>query len=322
MSSTSRSRSRVVAPVAAALVLGSAVAHAQNSAVAEALFQDAQRLFEAGHVHEACAKFDESLRSDPGLGTLLRLALCHEREGKTATAWAEFEDAAAQAQRKGEADRESFARTHAAALDKGLNRVVIQMATLPRDLRLTVDGGAVGSGILDTAFPLDPGSHVIEASAPGKRTWTTKVTLEAGGVHQNVQVPPLEDDVPTAATAPAQPETPPQAPAAFPTRTVAVVTGGAGIALLGLATYFQLTALSHYDESRSATDATRSRQLYSDASNDQLYAQVTGAVGLAAVGAGVVLFVMSGSSPPPGKRPSVVPAVGPGGAGVVVRATW
>jgi hypothetical protein len=330
----SRKSFELAACFGVALLICPRPAAAQNTAVAEALFQDAQKLLTAGRVHEACAKFAESQRDDPGLGTLLRLALCHEKEGKTATAWAEFEDAAAQAQRRNEADRESFARAHAAALDRSLDRVVIQVETRPANMRLVVDGGEVGLGVLGTALPLDPGDHVIEASAPGKRAWATRLSLAPGGARQDVLIPSLEDEqhaaaAPTpseartartlAAPAPAQQE---ETQAASTWRTVGWATGGAGVVLVGLAAYFQLTALSRYDDSHNTTDPTRGQQLYSDASQNQLLAQIAGAAGILAIGTGVVLLVVPGASRSDGKRASVVPAVAANGAAVVVRSDW
>jgi predicted TPR repeat methyltransferase len=61
---------------------------ARNPAVAEAVFREAQRLVGEGKVDEACAKFTESQHLDPQLGTLLNLAMCHEKQGRSATALA------------------------------------------------------------------------------------------------------------------------------------------------------------------------------------------------------------------------------------------
>jgi len=51
------------------------------------LFQKGVELMAIGKSAEACEKFDSSHQLDPALGTMLRLADCYERTGKTASAY-------------------------------------------------------------------------------------------------------------------------------------------------------------------------------------------------------------------------------------------
>src|ERR1700743_3377203 len=72
-------------------------ASAADPAAAQALFDEATRLMAQRRLPEACAKFQESQRQDPGIGTLYHFADCEDRLGKTATAWATFLEVASEA---------------------------------------------------------------------------------------------------------------------------------------------------------------------------------------------------------------------------------
>src|SRR6185369_7977058 len=97
----------------AILWLCPALAAAQNAsdtkAKANELFADGQHLIAAGDFDGACSKFEASLQLLDRLGVRLNLADCHERQGRTATAWAEFREAASQADKQGD-DRAAYAR--------------------------------------------------------------------------------------------------------------------------------------------------------------------------------------------------------------------
>src|SRR5437762_4686516 len=92
---------------------------------AETLFIEAKKLMEAKRFDEACPKFADSQRLDPGVGTLLNLALCYERQGKVASAWSTYRDAASAARTAGQADRENMARQRASALEPRLSRLTV-----------------------------------------------------------------------------------------------------------------------------------------------------------------------------------------------------
>src|SRR4051794_15945207 len=96
---------------------------ARDPATAQALFEEGKRLMQAKHFSDACPKFAESQRLDPGGGTLFALALCHEGAGKTASAWADFNDALTEARKDKRADREAAALEHIRALEGQLTRV-------------------------------------------------------------------------------------------------------------------------------------------------------------------------------------------------------
>src|SRR5689334_8638295 len=138
----------------AALALAAPAAHAQSAgdkATAEALFSDGRRLMAQSNYREACPKFEASLKLDPGVGAMLNLADCYEKNGQTASAWAEFREASSAARAAGSKDREDLARQRAAALEPKLARLTIVITKPPA--RVTRDGAAVDNAVFGTAVP-------------------------------------------------------------------------------------------------------------------------------------------------------------------------
>src|SRR5688572_25506958 len=83
---------------------------ATERALAQSLFDEARIAMKEGNYAEACPKLAKSQKLDPSGGTLLNLAVCHQNEGKTASAWVEFNDALSQAIKDNRADRQALAR--------------------------------------------------------------------------------------------------------------------------------------------------------------------------------------------------------------------
>src|SRR6476660_6116365 len=94
---------------------------------AEDLYRRAKALIAQNKYEEACPLLTESYRLDPGMGTLLNLALCHEQVGKTASAWGEFRSVEQQARASvpPNESRAQLAREHADKLQPRLSRVKI-----------------------------------------------------------------------------------------------------------------------------------------------------------------------------------------------------
>ena len=191
-------RLRRVVTCALAALSASAPAYAQGGdtdrQIAQQLFDDGRALIEAKRYAEACTKFAESQRLDPGGGTLLNLAVCHELEGKTATAWSEFRDALGQAVKDERKDREDIARAHIADLAGRLTRIVVHVpeGVATRDPEINLDRSKLPPTAWNTPIPVDPGEHRVTVSAAGMETWTTRVSATEPGKTFAVELPSLE----------------------------------------------------------------------------------------------------------------------------------
>src|SRR5262245_52618218 len=135
----------------------SARAEAPVASSAERLFDDARAAMLARRYDEACAKFAESQRLDPASGTLLNLAVCHEAQGRTATAWTEYKAAVAMSRSDGNAEREHIANARMQALEPSLCHVTLIPPQSPDpDLSITLDGAVVDRTNWGIPMPVDP----------------------------------------------------------------------------------------------------------------------------------------------------------------------
>jgi hypothetical protein len=304
---------------------------AEDKATATALFEQARALASGGKYAEACPKFAESLRLQPGLGTMLWLADCYESNGQTASAWAQFKEASSLAALRHD-KREEVARTRVAALEGKLVRlnIVVPSESAMDELSIERDGDAVPKAQWGLELPIDPGEHTIRASAPGMAAWTTTVRLATPGP-TTVTVPSLQPAVVPPAVGSAPPVEAPDAVPAPPRgamqRTLGLVSAGAGLVGIGLGTYFGLHAKSTYDASNTGGHCIDNVcDVTGDGDRSDARAAATGSTiafiaGVAALSGGAVLFFMA---PRDAKTPTtaLTPTVGRDGATLVLTVTW
>src|SRR5262249_20675918 len=146
-----------------------------------------------GRLDQACPKLAESQRLDPGSGTALHLADCYERQGRTASAWSVFAEAQMLAQRAGNKPREDEATRRMRLLEPQLSKLLLQPA--PADasggLAVRLDGHPIAAAGLGSPLPVDPGTHTVEATAPGRQPWRTVVPVAPAAGTVTVQIPRL-----------------------------------------------------------------------------------------------------------------------------------
>lgn len=327
-----RSPSALTLIAAIAACSWSAPARAQsNAALAESLFREGKRLSGERKFAEACPKFAESYKLDPGLGTLLNLAICHESEGKPATAWAEFSEASSRAKREGDNDRAQLADEHVRALEPKLARVSVSLApgaAIP-GLVVKFDTRELASAALGLPIAVDPGKHVVEASAPGKETSTQTFDTPATPTTLTVTVPVLKDGarapaaVPPPATAAPVTAPPPETSAGSGSNTGAIVSGAAtGAFLVGSVVTGALysSKRSDFNDANANNDPSRFDKRDS--------AQTLGTVNAVLVGGTLVsagffvYFLVSGgkheSPPTSAARLRLTPVVSPQVAGLAL----
>ena len=291
---------RFALALVACLALGAGTARADTNTSAQALFEEGRRLMAAGQYGEACPKFAESQRIDPGAGTLLNLALCYEKNEQLASAWATYNEAAADADRSGRPEWVKRGKEMAAALAPTLSTLTVVVAKSSRidGLEVTRDGQPISAAEWGVKVPIDGGEHTIEAHAPGHETWTTHVSAPPKSGALTVNVPALV--VRTVVAPPPAPPTPhdstkPQKGGTQ--RTLGVVLGAAGVIGLGLGGGFALNAMSKHNAAKKDCSADETRcgpqglANYDSANKSADVATIAFIAGGALLVGGVVLYL-------------------------------
>jgi hypothetical protein len=232
--------------LASSLSLGSKPAAASptaaDRAMAQSLFEDGRRLMAAGDFASACPKLEESQALDPSGGTLLNLAVCHEKQGRLATAWSDFKEALSVARRDNRADRFEVAEQHLATLEPQVPSLTIRVVRAKPEQQVLLDGAPVRPAAWGTPIAVDPGSHRLEASAAGHAAWAVPLEV-AVAEHKVVVIPELALDSGLATTATDTTKTPAHAEVEGG-NAVGWVALGTGVVGLGIGSYFGLAALS------------------------------------------------------------------------------
>lgn len=290
-------------PVVAGIVLAAATPAAaqptDSVAAAEQLFEQARALFDQGNFAEACPRFGASYKLDPAVGTLLNMATCYEMLGHIASAWGYYREVVILATKAGEQPRIDIAKARISALEPRLPKLMIRAPKQAyAGLIVTRDDAPIDVAILGAPIYLDPGEHVVTASAPGTKPFSEKVTIREGETKE-VQIA-LE-------AAPNQP----QAGGSVTTivredidpgkgrRIFALTVGGAGAVALITGVSFGIAARdswsSAFDEGlceKATLECTQEGQdLTREARTRALVANVVGGAGIALLAAGTILYL-------------------------------
>jgi hypothetical protein len=152
--------------VCTSALLATADARADDAAVAEALFRSGREAMDRGDHATACEKFKESQRLDPAAGTLLNLADCSERLGRTATAWRAYAEAVERLPPSD--DRVGPVRQKLEALEPTLGRARFTVEPSAQGCEVDVDDTHLGAASFGEPIPFDPGKRGAVLRCPGR----------------------------------------------------------------------------------------------------------------------------------------------------------
>lgn len=286
-----------------------------GKAAADALFAEGRALASQGKYAEACEKFTESERFEPSAGTSLNMGECHEKLGRTASAYGAFGEAKRMAALRQDTEREAYAAERQAALEPHLSKIALSIPKQVLGVQVFLDGQALGPGAIGTAIPVDPGKHSVRAIASDKPAFEKVFEVQKGPLTMAVEV--------------VFPGDKPAIEAWSPLRKVGLVVGATGVVSVLVGGGFGIGAIVKNNASKEnclpenagscSEEGVRLRNqagTFADVSTGTLLA------GGALVGVGMGLFFLAGSSAkekPQSKEMRFVPVMGPGFGGVVGR---
>lgn len=184
----------------AILIIGALATRAEADKDAEQLFRDGRVALKAHKLDEACDMFARSFEIEPSITTLLNLGDCHEQAGRTASAWDAFVRAGALAREGSDPKRAIEAERRAKALEGKLGKLTLVVpASTPKGFAIKRCGAAIDQAKWNVALAVDAGPCRIEATAPGRQTWTGAVNVEDGKQAMLlVEIPAVDPNAPQA----------------------------------------------------------------------------------------------------------------------------
>jgi hypothetical protein len=342
--------------IALVLIIDSRSAHAQ-SAEAESLFADGNKLMTEGKLAEACDAFEASNRAEPRAGTLIRLGECREQNQQFASAWSAYKDAL---NRVKDPRKRQFATAKATGLASRLSYLTVSIPDDSRvdGLALTRNGKPLDPMLWNRALPVDGGDYVIAGRAPGHEEWQTTAHVPNEGAKISVEVPKFKEIgalLPPPTPRPAPAAIPATEPAAAPPRSPApapadeadvgwstrrkLAVGAAATSVLAIAaatsvlaiaagTALGLSARSKQQDAHAlcpdpqggCAGADRATDLVRSGHNLAISADVAfGVAGVTALAAGVLWFT---GGPESRRRVAVVPLGAPGMVAIAARGSF
>ncbi|HET9991908.1 MAG TPA: hypothetical protein VFQ65_25440 [Kofleriaceae bacterium] len=296
---------KLALPVVLALVAASGPAFADK---ADELFKQGKKLMAEKKFAEACPKLEASFQADATIGTELNIGRCYEEWGKLGKAYRAYSDALKRAD-EAKDNRAPKIKELIAKLEPNVPRLVIHIpdGADTAGLQVAIDGVAIA----DITAPqlVDPGPKAIEYALGSGPRKSKLVPVERGATSEiTLDLPKAKTEkVPDKLVVRAKPAPATEQPAAAPghgQRVAGVVIAGVGVVTVGVSTYVALAARSKYNDALAAncmgmTNACNMQGLTDthDARSQANTATIIGGVGLAAIAAGIVVYVIAPKAP-------------------------
>jgi hypothetical protein len=213
-------------------------AHAQQPAARnpDELFREGLALMGDEKFAEALAKLEAAEALDPGIGTQFNIGICYEKLGKLGTAYRNFASVQQLAHASGKTAREENARLRLEELRPRLSVVALTLTETATDTTLKVDDVVVPRSDW-ASYPIDPGTHKVDAVAPERRPWTAPFAAPAPGQRLEIKVPVLASSKQTNVVTVTRETTNGR-------RTLGFILGGVGVAGVVAATVTGILLLS------------------------------------------------------------------------------
>jgi hypothetical protein len=278
---------------------------------ARAQFQQATEMEQAGNYSAALQAFREvgQFRMTPQVR--FHIALCEEKLGKLVAALGGYELALAGADALGPDFRDEV-EGMVKSLKERLPKLVIERGSGADAATIGLDGVTLGASSIGVELPVDPGPHTVTATAQGFQDFSETVTLG------EKETKPIKVELEAAAAEqPTLPDEPSEAPPPPPPQKhtwVPWALGGVGVAALGTALVFDRLRQSNLDDGLAHCvlvgdqyqcdfgNHPEDEKKVSSARNYNTAALVFVGVGAAAIGAGVVVYLLQNRKSEPAKK--------------------
>lgn len=301
---------------------------ADDTAAADALFNEGKALQDKGQMAEACPKFEASFELSKTLGTLMNVADCREQVGDLLVALDAWDRAIVLAQETND-ERIEYAKKRRGELEPRVPSIGLDVNQGAEKLSIRVDGKDLPEA--KWGFPVHVNAHPVKVEVlRGEEVLDTQTIEAAAGETKrlSLDLAAIAKAHPAKAKVVVEPANPAQRYAGIAVLSV----GLAGLVTFGILEGAALAQRSAANENGGCVErddasicSPRGYELVQLAGDLAEAGQWVGVAGLATAAIGLTVFLTAPSDAPAEEatKPSamVLPFAGPDGFGLVVRGT-